>query len=186
MLQLNLDYVLYSIYNFFVNFDIASFSSTTSEYWSMFRGVSTFFSALFITGIVFIFFEMKKLEDADAVKFAPIVEITSVEAGIKNEKWKKIMNYMDSMNVADWRMAILEADIILDEMTTKMGYIGDNLGEKLKSVEKSDFTTVDKAWEAHKIRNTIAHEGSDYVLTNREARRIIGLYEEVFKEFYYI
>jgi hypothetical protein len=36
------------------------------------------------------------------------------------------------------------------------------------------------------VRNKIAHEGSDFVLSKQEAERTIGLYEEVFSEFNYI
>jgi hypothetical protein len=56
----------------------------------------------------------------------------------------------------------------------------------MKSIEKSDFNSIDMAWEAHKIRNSIAHEGSDFLLNQREAKRVIGLYEIVFREFRYI
>ena len=81
----------------------------------------------------------------------------------------------------------MEADIILEEMLEKMGYVkGETIGDKLKTIEKSDFTSLDQAWEAHKIRNMIAHEGTDYILTEREAKRVVGLYEQVFKEFRYI
>ena len=80
----------------------------------------------------------------------------------------------------------MEADIILGEMLEKMGYVkGETIGDKLKTIEKSDFTSLDQAWEAHKIRNMIAHEGTDYILTEREAKRVVGLYEQVFKEFRY-
>jgi hypothetical protein len=64
-----------------------------------------------------------------------------------------------------------------------LGYSGETIAEKLKAVEPSDFITIESAWEAHKIRNVIAHEGADFILSEREARRIIDLYRAVFKEF---
>jgi hypothetical protein len=98
-------------------------------------------------------------------------------------KWEKIIKLSESENQSDWRLAIIEADIILDELLEKLQLPGDTMGEKLKAVEKSDFTTIDYAWEAHKARNMIAHEGSDFLINQREIRRIISLYEAVFKEF---
>ena len=80
----------------------------------------------------------------------------------------------------------MEADILLDELLDAMKYRGESIGEKLKKIELSDFTTLDLAWEAHRIRNQVAHEGSEFLLSDREARRVIKLYEEVFKEFQYI
>jgi ribosomal protein L14E/L6E/L27E len=71
-------------------------------------------------------------------------------------------------------------------MLTKMNYHGETISDKLKAVEKSDFLTIDKAWEAHRVRNEIAHGGSNFEITEREAHRVVVLYEEVFKEFHYI
>ncbi|QQR82861.1 hypothetical protein IPJ70_02010 [Candidatus Campbellbacteria bacterium] len=103
-----------------------------------------------------------------------------------NERWERLEKLEASENPADWRVAIIEADILLDELITSMGYHGETLGEKLKAIEKSDFVTLDDAWEAHKIRNRIAHQGSDFVLTHREVKRVMSLFRNVFKEFDYI
>lgn len=110
------------------------------------------------------------------------------QAAVKyvNPKWNKVQEHINSKNPSDWKLAILEADIILDEMLDKMGYHGMTIGEKLKMVEQSDFTTINSAWEAHKIRNSIAHEGSDFLINQREAERVIALFKEVFEEFRYI
>ncbi|TSC62515.1 MAG: Uncharacterized protein Greene041614_410 [Parcubacteria group bacterium Greene0416_14] len=104
----------------------------------------------------------------------------------RNEKWDRVLNHIESENPSDWRLAILECDIILEEMAEVMGYHGENLGEKLKNVERSDFTTIDQAWEAHKVRNMIAHEGSDFLISAHEVRRVVDLYRQVFEEFKYI
>ncbi len=104
----------------------------------------------------------------------------------KDSRWEKITEHIASQNPSDWRLAILECDIILDEMLTKMSYHGETLSDKLKAVEKSDFLSIDKAWEAHRVRNAIAHEGSNFQISDREARRVVSLYEEVLREFHYI
>ncbi|MDQ3090021.1 MAG: hypothetical protein M3Q24_02625 [bacterium] len=100
-----------------------------------------------------------------------------------NEKWIQIQNHIESKNPSEWRVAIIEADIMLDDLLKRMGYHGDTLGEKLKAVEKSDFTTLESAWEAHKVRNQIAHQGANFQINEREARRVISLFENVFREF---
>ena len=48
------------------------------------------------------------------------------------------------------------------------------------------MTTLDSAWEAHKIRNKVAHRGTDFILTRREAKRVIGLYRNALQEFDYV
>lgn len=142
-------------------------------------------SLLFIFGIVNVLIKYRKVLTEDYKKYNPQKQVL-VEEKVVNEKWQRIQDHVNSDNISDWKLAILEADIILDEMLEKMGYHGDSVGEKLKGVEKSDFTSLDQAWEAHKIRNSIAHEGSDFLINEREAKRVISLYETVFKEFKYI
>jgi hypothetical protein len=104
----------------------------------------------------------------------------------KNDRWEHIQELMKSNTSSDWRQAIIEADIILDEMLRRMSYKGTSIGDMLKTVDPADFATLQKAWEAHKFRNEIAHTGSEFKLSKDEADRVINLFKSVFDEFYYI
>ena len=116
-----------------------------------------------------------------AVEAAPAD--TSASPIKANEKWTKVLEHLNSINPSDWRLAIIEADIMLDELLTSLRYHGDSIGDKLKAVEPGDMKTLDAAWEAHKVRNRIAHAGSEFELNEREAKRVIALFESVFKEY---
>ncbi len=106
-----------------------------------------------------------------------------VETPVVNVRWEKILDNLNSTNENDWRQAIMEADIMLGQLLDNLHLPGETMGDKLKAVEKEDFTTLDNAWEAHKVRNQIAHEGLNYRLTDREAKRVVSLYMTVFEEF---
>lgn len=103
-----------------------------------------------------------------------------------DSRWQGVLAHVNAETENDWRQAVLEADSMLDDAITSRGYTGEGLGEKLKQVQRSDINSIDDAWEAHKLRNKIAHEGSNFQLTQREARRAIGQFERVFKELGYI
>jgi|GEM_PF-594388 len=90
--------------------------------------------------------------------------------------------HADSENPNDWKLAIIEADIVLDQTLKERGYIGDSLGERLRSITPSQMSTIDDAWEAHVVRNKIAHEGADFVLTKRIADETVQRYRRVFAE----
>jgi hypothetical protein len=102
---------------------------------------------------------------------------------MKNGKWERVIELINSTNASDWRLAIIEADVMLEDLLRRMGYHGESIGEMLKGVEESDFLTLDAAWEAHKTRNRIAHSGSEFPLNEREAKRVVALFETVFREF---
>lgn len=123
--------------------------------------------------------------DASAIGFKFEVE-EQTPTGPKNERWERVQSLIKSNTASDWRQAIIEADIILDDMLTRMGHEGNSIGDKLKGIEESDFITLNKAWEAHKIRNHIAHKGGDFLFSKNEAERVVNLYRQVFEEFYYI
>jgi hypothetical protein len=111
-------------------------------------------------------------------------EKLSGEAGnFKNERWEHVLEYLSSPNQSDWKLAIMEADSMLEDLTDQLDLEGQNLGEKLKASNKDKFKTLDDAWEAHLVRNKIAHDGSLFELSQHEANRIITLYENVFREF---
>lgn len=101
-------------------------------------------------------------------------------------KWSLVLEHVESQNPNDWRQAVIEADIILGEILTQLGYRGEGIGEQLKRANKNDFKTLDEAWSAHKVRNELAHAGSDYPFSQFDARKVIQQYRMVFDEFFYI
>ncbi len=103
-------------------------------------------------------------------------------SGPKNSRFADIQKHIGSDNPNDWKLAIIEADIILDEALKKMGYGGTSLGERLRSISPNQLSTLDIAWQAHKIRNQIAHGGADFVLTHKMAEDTIKHYRQVFTE----
>ena len=97
--------------------------------------------------------------------------------------WGEIAQALKSSNVSDWKVAILEADSILDEIIKSRGYPGENVGERLKAIPKGEIATLEDAWTAHKLRNRIAHEGAQFQITRTEFADTIARLERVFREF---
>ena len=110
----------------------------------------------------------------------------SKEKEAKNPRWDMILGFAGSPNENDWRRAILEADIMLAALLTQKGYPGETLGEQLKNANPLQFSTLDLAWEAHRMRNALAHLGEAFPLSGRDARATIDQYRRVFEEFDYI
>ena len=129
--------------------------------------------------------KLVKLREEEKVELLSLTQKDFTVERVANDNWQKLIDYVESDNEANWKLAIIEADKILDELVKKMGYPGDDMGERLRAVEPSDFLTLEDAWEAHRIRNKIAHEAG-FTFTKREAKRVLGLFEKVFREFDYI
>lgn len=154
--------------------------------WPFIKIAAVILSAGSIIGSVDALRKLKKINVAEKAVYGLAGAHISLKENYqteKNERWEHVKNLSRSDNPSDWRLAILEADVMLEELLKSSGYHGESVGEMLKSVEKSDFLTIEDAWEAHRVRNRIAHDGASYLLNEREVRHNVSLFENVFKEF---
>ena len=155
-------------------------------------GISIPVSLFFLIVIVYCVEQLKKIRNKEGemfnLKVVPAYEEVKASKGDAEmaRRWQSVIANISTDNPNDWRQAIIDAYIILDDILTKMGYQGATIGEKLQRVAKGDFATLNDAWEAHKVRNMIAHEGSSFSLNHHEAKKAIDGYKKVFEEFYYI
>ncbi len=182
---LNIEYLFVFVYNLFAGEHLLSIPASADPLWADFKITSTLVSLFLLTGAVYSFVRIYQIRKAQQLELHTTPEIVTTEEK-KNTRWEQVLGHIGSDNPNDWRQAIIEADVLLEELVTVMGYKGEGLGEKLKQIEQSDFQTLNEAWEAHKVRNAIAHSGSNFMLTQREARRVIDLYRQVFEEFKFI
>ena len=115
-----------------------------------------------------------------------VTEVHAPPREKKSARWQEILEHLTKENMSDWKIAVLEADTILDELTKDLNLPGDNLGERLKSATPANMRTLEDAWSAHKLRNEIAHGGADLKLHKNQVTEAISAFERVFREFDYI
>ncbi len=108
------------------------------------------------------------------------------EGTSKNTRWNQVLTYVFSSNPGDWKLAIMEADSMLDGLLDQLGYKGETMGDKLKAADRETFKSLTEAWEVHTVRNRIAHEGSAFDISQQEAKRIIAVYEQIFRQYGFI
>ena len=197
MSGLNFQYILYLIYDFFVTlirmiFD-QSLRGEIFRWFDIIWWVCLAVSIPLLVGIIYFFykFEIILRGQREQVYGKPgnileeIKEELSVPLPVKNETWEKIVKLIGSDNPNDWKLAILEADKVLEMVVNTFSVPGDNMGDKMKNIERGDFQNLEEAWQAHKVRNRIAHE-QNFHISQREVRVAIDNYEKVFREFDFI
>lgn len=101
-------------------------------------------------------------------------------------RWEGIAAQFKTNDPNLWRIAIIDADAMLDEMVSAMGYEGKSFGERLKHMQREGIAWTDAAWDVHLLRNKLAHEGSAYPLNDREAYRAYRIYENLFESNGYL
>ncbi len=179
---INFDTFFNNIYRLvFGDYDIFSAFDIFLLWWGV---ISVLVSVFLIAIVAYLTIKLNELKEEDKKRYTPDPKLL-ITVAPANPQWERIQKCLSSDNPAEWKVAILEADAMLGDLLQNLGYRGEGIGERLKSIEPSDFLTLNDAWEAHKVRNQIAHE-NDFVLTQREVRQTIDQYKRVFQEFDYI
>lgn len=99
--------------------------------------------------------------------------------GLTN-RWKNVLKRLETANEEEYKLAVLEADTMLDQALKRMGFAGDTLADRLQKVSTGIISNLPEVHEASRIRNNIVHD-PNYRLTLSEARRIIEIYETAFQ-----
>jgi hypothetical protein len=99
-----------------------------------------------------------------------------------NPRWHYIQTLVESPNDSDWRVAIIEADSMMEEILREKGLSGASASELLEGAKESGYRSIQDAWDAHLVRNQIAHTGSEFPLSQLEARRVIKMFQNFFEE----
>ena len=152
-----------------------------SAVWSFVTVIAILVSLIALGFLVYATMRLFQIREEEKDSYSTITKDEEHER-VESSRWQYIKERIASTNEDDWRAAIIEADIILEEVLTRLGYEGNSVGEKLRAVNPNHFATLNNAWEAHRVRNEIAHQGSAYPLTDRLAYRTIANYEAVFRE----
>jgi hypothetical protein len=186
LITASMNFIDYLGYGTFNSFSGAIVDYFFSHVWPTWKVVAACVSVLAIVGTINNVWQLRAINIEEEKIYNPSpLKATHHEEEVRppqHDKWQKVLKYAHSSNSSDWRFAIIEADVMLEEVLRTRGYVGETIGEMLKSIDKSTLLTIDSAWEAHKVRNTIAHAGSDFQLSERETTRIIAHFEQVFKE----
>lgn len=150
--------------------------------WHITSSISFLFTLMSLAILLYSTMRLRQIRHEEHHIYSTIEE-EKLEQQVDHARFAHVMTLIESPQENDWRQAIIEADIMLDDLLKQLKIEGDTLGDRLKNADKSRFKTLDNAWAAHKVRNEIAHKGSSYKLSNHLAYRTIKQYESVFKEF---
>jgi len=92
-------------------------------------------------------------------------------------RWKYIQQTMSTSELGP-KMAVIEADKLLDKALKHSKFPGQTMGDRLRSAEKS-LSNYQDIWVAHKLRNRLVHE--DVKLKKSQASAALGSYRKALK-----
>jgi len=99
--------------------------------------------------------------------------------GVKKvgKDWEEIKAKLKAELESEWKLAVIEADKMLDDTLNRMGFGGVSLGERLEKLTTATLSNIEEVRIAHKIRNNIVHDPT-YRLSLEETKKTILIYEK--------
>lgn len=165
-------------------FNTDSLLSTLQTTWSVYTIIAYLISLVLLYIFIYASIRASHLEAAmkEIIDSQREAYLVASGADTKQVWWQEIQEHAESTNPNDWKQAIIQADVLLDDTLKRMGFSGVSLGERLRSITPDTLRTIDDAWAAHKVRNQVAHSGADFVLTQKMTKDAIARYRSVFQE----
>ena len=163
-------------FNFFKNFDYHGLVVDL-------KTISIILSVIFGT---ILFVVMRKLWNLGTLK-EELAELKGELAPPKeavtayDNRWQEIRSHVNSINEAEWKMAIVEGDKFVDDVLKTAGFLGESMGERLMTINPDQIINLQYLWDAHKLRNLLVHD-PNFHLTHQQATYAINAFESVLRE----
>jgi len=121
--------------------------------------ISVLLSGLFIWGTIYMITKVSYF-NGKIEKYMDILGIGNLTKRRSLRGWEQIRKRVLSSAQQDWKLAVLEADKILNEILKMAGYLGTDLSKKLEILTKENLSNLDEIKKAHFLSGQIMKDPS--------------------------
>lgn len=107
-------------------------------------------------------------------KGRPDRPMVTLDAAQIRDRWQQI-EQTSQHGEHGLKQAVSDADKLLDQVLKQRGFKGETMADRLRSAQHL-FSNKQNIWDAHKIRNAIAHEVNYDLPMNRGQKALADLY----------
>lgn len=143
--------------------------------------ISLFISLLLLIGAIILIFQLRKQLKKSLEMVAESVSAPGLPKKALTKKWQSVLDKLEKDDENSHKLAVIEADKIFDDILKRIGYQGEDMGERLKQLTPAQTANLDEVWQAHKLRNQIVHE-PDSRLTHSQAQRAVEIYQRALED----
>lgn len=168
---------------------IVSYGSTAL---ALYKALALIVILVSVAGIVFVGFrstdlrrrhQEKKMraEVLSDNKYAVTEQVLTALQDATTRRWCTLIERLGTEDQKDFKTAIIEADGLADAALRAYGFQGESMGERMQTVTRERLPSINDLWQAHKVRNAIAHD-PHYSVSPREGHDIMRIYKKILEE----
>lgn len=143
--------------------------------------VSAIISALFVWGLVYCIiksgFHTYQLE-----RWMDILNLKTLPKRRAIIAWRQIQRRLKKGGQTNYKLAILEADKIFDEILKLSGFTGESMNERVRKAEEGEIPNIEKLVQAHRTARKILLD-PEFNVDLTLAKETIKIYQDLFYEF---
>ena len=145
---------------------------------AFFKVIFIFFFILFLIGIFYVIYQTTFYRP----KFELVLEPGKVpHQKFARKRWDEIMQRFALGSESDFRLAVVEADSLVEEVFKKIGFDGETLGDRIQAISEHELHSISGLKEAHGLRNRLVHTPG-FKVSRSEAELALSRYEDVLEE----
>lgn len=143
--------------------------------------ISSVISSLLLIAIISLIFKIREQLKKPLEMIADSVAEKDMPEKVIVQKWQSVLDKLTKEDQDSYKLAVIEADKIFDDLLKRIGYQGKDMGERLKQLTPAQLSNLDEVWQAHKVRNQIAHQ-PDFKITRAQAQRAVEIYQRALED----
>lgn len=155
---------------------------TISVVFKMVRGFFIALNLLFLFGFLYALRQAWNIKPKYHVKGKPKGRsLAALRSKVFQDRWGSVLRRF-SANVPDtMRLAIIEADTLVDSVLKDIGLEGEHMADRLAKLNPTTLKGLNGLWRAHRLRNDLVHTPG-FALSPKDAREAIKYYEDFLRE----
>jgi hypothetical protein len=157
-----------------------SFFDFFAPYLGFIKIFSATISALLFLGIIYCIIKLNFI-NTKIENYMDVFKTGNLPRRRAARAWLQIKKKLQMGDEENFKLAVTEADKLLDELLKIGGYEGKNIEDRLKKINAAQLSNINDIWSAHKIRQRIEAE-PEFHITRQETELIINIYKKSFQE----
>lgn len=146
-----------------------------------FKTVFLMLNAALVIGLIYVFRKSWQFRSFLSSEEVSIKHSSSAKNPIFIKRWSEIEKKAATGLPEAVKIAIIEADKLVDDVLKKFGIAGEHMADRLENLPTDEMRNLDALWRSHRLRNNIVH-APGFEVSSAEAKHALKNYKAFLEE----
>jgi hypothetical protein len=169
-----------------VNADVLGSAGVAAAAWWHQWVVPSFVIIDIILFALIIYCGVKSWHTFPKVSMFETPSVAAVKRKLKKDKtillhWNNLVARFRTGTPENMRLAIIEADTLVDYFLKQAEYAGETMADRLSNIQPGELKSLERVWKAHRLRNDLVHTPG-FSISQQEAHNSLQAFRDFLME----